>query len=647
MKTENVINPKQNIYIYGIDGLRALAVIMVLAYHLKLPFAQGGLLGVTVFFVISGFLITRILISQLETTGTIDLKTFWFKRIRRLYPAILAMVIPLILISAIFNRVLFTKACSDLLPTLLGFNNWWQILKNVSYFENAGSPSPLTHCWSLAIETQFYLLYPLLLLALSKLENGKKISARVTLALAVISALLLAILFNPAQDPTRVYYGTDTRAFSLLIGAFLAFNTQGRRIPKKAARFYESIGVIAVIILLYMMIAINGYSSLLYRGGHALASVLSALVILATLNKASLLGKCLSCSPLKWIGDRSYSIYLWHYPIILLISGGAKSNIGITLLEILLSIILAAISYRFIETPIRHGAIGETLKILRSRPRSRRERRNQIRLARKGLYVCSATFVLVLSSLLCICFVPRKTALTNITALEKQAEEVSKITEAKKKQLSESSSDVKNQSTEDSLKDSSKDSTKDTSSDTDDSKSLSDLNLLLMGDSVALGASDEFYEVFPNSICDAAIGRYTTESIALYDTYVNEQNWHGDGVIFALGSNGVLYNSLTEVKARLGSDIPFFVLNVRAPSTTWETSNNEEIQNFVDSNDNTYLVDWYTASEGHSEYFYEDQTHLNEEGAKAYINCIKETVQKVLQKEDAKSTENAKNKKTD
>lgn len=636
MKTENTLSKKQTTYIYGIDGLRALALIMVFAYHLKLPFAKGGLLGVTVFFVISGFLITRILINELETTGGIDLKTFWIKRIRRLYPAILAMVIPFILISAIFNRVLFTKAASDLAATLLGFNNWWQILKNVSYFENAGSPSPLTHCWSLAIETQFYLLFPLVLLALSKLENGKKIAARLTLVLALVSIGLMVILFNPSQDPTRVYYGTDTRAFSLLIGAFLAFITQNKKIPKKAARFYESIGVASLIILLYMMIAINGYSSFLYRGGHALASVLSALVILATLNKASFMGKCLSSSLLKWIGDRSYSIYLWHYPIILLISGGAKSSIGVTLLEILLSTLLAAISYRFIETPIRHGAIGNNLKIIRSRPRTRKERQKQIRIARRMLYVCSSTFILVLATILCICFVPRKTALTNITALEKQAEKASKITEAKKKKLAETSSDSNSDSKSDSksqTKDDSTDSSKDNSSSTDDSKSLSDLNLLLMGDSVALGASDDFYKVFPNSICDAAIGRYTTESIALYDTYVNEQNWNGDGVIFALGSNGVLYNSLTEVRARMGSDLPMFVLNVRAPSTSWETSNNEEIQNFVDSNDNTYLVDWYKASEGHSEYFYEDQTHLNEEGAAAYIDCIKQTVQEVFKKE--------------
>ena len=171
MKAGQTGSEKREGYIYGIDGLRAVAVLMVFAYHLRLPFAKGGLLGVTVFFVISGFLITRILITELENTHTINLKNFWIRRIRRLLPAVLTMLPVLIFVTAIFNRVLFTKACSDLLSVLLGYNNWWQIFNNVSYFENAGAPSPLTHCWSLAIEAQFYLVYPLLLIFLSKLRN--------------------------------------------------------------------------------------------------------------------------------------------------------------------------------------------------------------------------------------------------------------------------------------------------------------------------------------------------------------------------------------------------------------------------------------------------------------------------------------------
>ena len=217
---------KEKKYIAGIDGLRAIAVLMVFAYHLKLPFANGGFLGVTVFLVLSGFLITRSLLPEIEKTNTINLKNFWIRRIRRLLPAILTMAMFFILISAVFNRVLFTKACSDLLSVIFGYNNWWQIFNNVSYFENAGVPSPFTHCWSLAVETQFYILYPLLLIFLARFKNEKNLFIRVTVALAIISAALMWILFDPSKDPSRVYYGTDTRAFSLLFGSALAILTQ-------------------------------------------------------------------------------------------------------------------------------------------------------------------------------------------------------------------------------------------------------------------------------------------------------------------------------------------------------------------------------------------------------------------------------------
>ena len=621
MKNEKIIYPRRTAYIYGIDGLRALAVVMVLAYHLKLPIAQGGLLGVTVFFVISGFLITRILISELENTGTISLRTFWFKRIRRLYPAIFAMVIPLILISAIFNRVLFTKACADLPSALFGYNNWWQIFNNVSYFENAGAPSPLTHCWSLAIETQFYLVYPLLLLILFHLKNGRKIAERTTLILALISVALMWILFKPSGDPSRVYYGTDTRVFSLLTGAFLAFVTQHKKFQKEAARIYDVLGILSLIVLLYMMIRVNGYSSFLYRGGHAIASVLSAFIILSTLNEASFLSRALSLFPLKWIGDRSYSIYLWHYPVILFISGGARSGFFITLAEILLSVILAAGSYRFIETPIRHGVIGREWRIIKSHPRTRRDRIKQMRTARRAMLVGGCTFVLVLSSLLCIRFVPRKNALSDISALEQQAKKATALTETKKQNLKKTNTDSKDTSGQ--AKGSSK-------SGANGSQTSEDLHVLLIGDSVAVGATDNFYETFPNSICDAAIGRQATESIPLYQAYVSNQKWKGDGVIFALGSNGVLYDSLKDLRKALGTKLPLFILTVRAPSTAWETSNNEELRKFANTTDNTYLIDWYQASEGHGEYFYDDNTHLTPDGAKAYINCIKDAVSKAF-----------------
>lgn len=210
-------------YIPALDGLRTLAVVAVVLYHLNLTWAQGGLLGVTIFFVLSGYLITRLLLNEVAKTGRIDLKSFWIRRIRRLVPAVVTVVVVTCALCTLFNHVMLTKMRPDILPSLLFFNNWWQIAQNVSYFNALGDPSPLTHFWSLAIEEQFYLIWPQLLFAMVSMHVSKPNTRRVVLGLAVVSALAMMVLYNPVADPSRVYYGTDTRVFSLLLGAWMAF----------------------------------------------------------------------------------------------------------------------------------------------------------------------------------------------------------------------------------------------------------------------------------------------------------------------------------------------------------------------------------------------------------------------------------------
>lgn len=210
-------------YIPALDGLRTLAVVAVVLYHLNLTWAQGGLLGVTIFFVLSGYLITRLLLNEVAKTGHIDLKSFWIRRIRRLFPAVVTVVVVTCALCTIFNHVMLTKMRPDILPSLLFFNNWWQIAQDVSYFNALGDPSPLTHFWSLAIEEQFYLIWPPLLFAMVSMHVSKPNTRRVVLGLAAVSALAMMVLYNPAADPSRVYYGTDTRVFSLLLGAWMAF----------------------------------------------------------------------------------------------------------------------------------------------------------------------------------------------------------------------------------------------------------------------------------------------------------------------------------------------------------------------------------------------------------------------------------------
>ena len=584
--------------------------------------------SVTVFFVLSGYLITGILISEVEEDGTIDLKNFWLRRIRRLVPAVMSMAVVIIFVSAVVNRIIFTKGCKDFLASVLGFNNWWQIFNKVSYFEAAGVPSPFTHCWSLAIETQFYLIYPLFLLGIYKLAKSRGegrakrglLFAGVTLLLALISVILMIALFNPQQDASRVYYGTDTRAFSLLFGALLAILWEYRMVPRRlSASVNMVLGSVSFAVLLVMTIAINGSSNFWYRGGQFFGTILTVLMVYAVSGRKTWLSRFLSNPVLKWIGDRSYSIYLWHYPIILLISKGIKASWWITLIEIVLSVVLAELSYRFIETPIRHGIIGEYLNILRSRPKSRQEKKRQIQVARRSLKVMAGTFVLTVSLILCMIFVPKKNALDTLQKREAKAKETGKMTEeqlAKQKANGSESDDTI------------------CTADLTDDEILEGLNLLLIGDSIAVDVTDDFYEMFPNSVSDTKIGRITSLGKQVLDSYIDEKKWEGEGVIFASLSNSPINGELEDIREKIGKDMPLFLTTVRIPHDTFEEESNSKIKKFVEENNHTYLIDWYAASEGHDEYFDADDTHLLPAGAKAYAKCIKEAVLAAYKKEN-------------
>ena len=556
------------------------------------------------------------------------MKNFWLRRIRRLVPAVMSMAVVIIFVSAVVNRIIFTKGCKDFLASVLGFNNWWQIFNKVSYFEAAGVPSPFTHCWSLAIETQFYLIYPLILLGIYKLAKSRGegrakrglLFAGVTLLLALISVILMIVLFDPQQDASRVYYGTDTRAFSLLFGALLAILWDYRMVPRRlSASVNMVLGSVSFAVLLVMTIAINGSSNFWYRGGQFFGTILTVLMVYAVSGRKTWLSIFLSNPVLKWFGDRSYSIYLWHYPIILLISKGIKASWWITLIEIVLSVVLAELSYRFIETPIRHGIIGEYLNILRSRPKSRQEKKRQVQVARRSLKVMAGTFVLTVSLILCMVFVPKKNALDTLQKRETKAKETGKMTEEQLAKQKANGSE-----SEDTI----------CTTDLTDDEILEGLNLLLIGDSIAVDVTDDFYEMFPNSVSDTKIGRITSLGKQVLDSYIDEKKWEGEGVIFASLSNSPINGELEDIREKIGKDMPLFLTTVRIPHETFEEESNSKIKKFVEENDHTYLIDWYAASEGHDEYFDADDTHLLPAGAKAYAKCIKEAVLAAYKKEN-------------
>jgi peptidoglycan/LPS O-acetylase OafA/YrhL len=355
----------------GLDGLRAIAVFAVVAYHLGLGWAPAGLLGVGVFFTLSGYLITDLLLAQWDGAGRLALGEFWVRRARRLLPALFVMLVVVMAWVALLDRSQLASLWSAVGAAALYVSNWFDVSQHVSYFARFGPPSPLGHLWSLAIEEQFYLLWPWLLwLGLRYVRErrsavtGHVRLAGVTLAAAGISAVAMAVLYQPGVDPTRVYDGTDTRAFALLFGAALAMVWPSRRLTARvnpvARRLLDGVGTAGLIIIALLIWLTTQYSPFLYRGGMVLLSVATMLTISALVHPATRLGRALGREPLRWLGVRSYAIYLWQFPVITLTTPMSQSGVNPlrAILQVGAIVGLSALSWTFVEKPIRQGALG-------------------------------------------------------------------------------------------------------------------------------------------------------------------------------------------------------------------------------------------------------------------------------------------------
>ena len=596
-------------YMAGLDGLRALAVLGVIAYHLGLSFAPGGLLGVDVFFVLSGYLITDLLASEWLETGKIEFKNFWLRRARRLLPALFLMLIVIVGWLLLSNSAQLASVRGDVLASIAYVSNWWFIFHKVSYFASFGPPSPLGHLWSLAVEEQFYLLWPLLLWC-----GLRYIPRRGLLGLILVgaasSALLMVVLYHPGTDPSRVYYGTDTRAFSLLIGAALAFLWPSRKLSTNisplARAGIDLAGVAGLLGILYMFWNTNEYETFLYQGGMVLCSVSAAVLVAALAHPASRLGKAMGWAPLRWLGERSYGIYLWCFPVIVLTTPVVVGEVNVErmIFQIALIIVLAALSWRFIEDPIRHGALQRLWATLRTKavlPEWTQHDRGRII---KSIWAATIVAGLALSVFLVGMIVNRPNAsVSSAIALTSSSDTAS----------SAGATPIPGPAL-----------TTDTAG--KGPNATSGKGVTAIGDSVMVDLAPYLTNMLPGIIIDGEVGRQPIYTEPVVEQLRSEGKL-GDRVIIELGTNGPFTSDqLNALLDSLGPVQQIVLANTREPRP-WQNVVNAILAQVAASRPNVTLIDWYDASKGHGSFFCPDGVHLEPAGCWYYAKLITKAVQ--------------------
>jgi peptidoglycan/LPS O-acetylase OafA/YrhL len=587
-------------YLPGLDGLRAFAVIAVLLYHADLSWIRGGFLGVEVFFVISGYLITTMLLTEWHQQGRINLVGFWLRRARRLLPALYLLLVVTLAFAVVFLPGEVARLRDDALAAFGYVTNWYLILGEQSYFETVGRPSLLQHLWSLAVEEQFYVLWPLLLtvalwgVAPLRRWRRRRLALFIALAGATGSALLMATLYQPDVDPSRVYYGTDTRIAGLLLGAVLAFMWVPGQTPRWAGRtgplLLDAAGLVALSALVWFYLRLDQYQPFLFRGGFALVALATAVVILVVVHPHTYLGShLLGWRPLRWIGQRSYSIYLWHWPVFMLTRPDLDVPItGLPLLALRLAatIVLAALSYRFVETPIRTGALGRAWRALHEAQGARRWRLGAYW---SGAVGTGAAFCVVLGLALAHAQPPAPPSYLSVESIH---------TEGSGTPESE------------------------TAPAADSPAGMPKDPVTLVGDSVMLGAAGELDQALGKPAFATDVGLQPVGVIEILKKR-RTAGQLGDAVVVHAGNNVPFTAEQFDEMMGLLEDVRrVLIVNVKVPRP-WEQSNNDVLADGVQRYpDKAVLVDWHGASAGRPELFVEDGIHLQPEGQRVYADLI-------------------------
>ena len=571
-------------YIPAIDGLRGLAVVAVMLYHLGFTWIPGGFLGVDLFFVISGYVITRLLLDSIARSGGLDLRAFYKARIRRLFPPLIFMIIATSIYIGIWAPETMRRFVSDSPFSLLGVMNWWLVFRHTDYFDSISRAPLLQHTWSLGVEAQFYLLWPLILLLTVRYLGKRRIPGAALFIAAVSGITLLVVSFQvdaaSASQISHVYFGTDTHSIGLFLGAALAVSWIPQNlkedVEKRAQDFIDGIGIIGIIGMIATFLFIDETDPTLYKLAFPLAGIFGCAIITSVVHPASRFAPLLSSKVAVWIGERSYSIYLWHWVVFQLtrpavdIEGSAWA---LTALRILIVFALADISLRFVELPIRSGLVEYWFKGMKYRTK-------RVQLRQKTLLGISIFSILLIISLIGTRAISNSDrAMATVKQVLAQTPEIS-------------NADVAPTTTH---------------------------GLWVTGDSVILGIRYELETRSHIELINARVGRQAPE---LIDVMLHDKlNVVGSTVVFNLGNNNKLTEPQVAALFEAVKDQPTIIVVNTAVPRGWRDENNLLIARYAELF-GAVLIDWNAISTGHPEYFAPDGVHLVPAGVRAYVDAI-------------------------
>ena len=570
-------------YIPAIDGLRAVAVIAVMLYHLGVSWIPGGFLGVDLFFVISGYVITRLLLDSIQRSGGLDLRAFYKSRVRRLLPPLVFMIVTTTLFIGVWAPDTIKRLLIDTPFSLTGFMNWWLVFRQQDYFEAIGRPPLLQHTWSLGVEAQFYFIWPLILLLVLR-QLGRKIIPAAALVIAIASGIALLVVSlsidaNSSQTVSHVYFGTDTHSIGLFLGAALAVNWIPQNlkvdIAKRAQDVIDGIGVFGFLGILSCFLFIDESNPTLYKIAFPLAGLFGCAIIMSIVHPASRFAPLLQGRAILWIGERSYAIYLWHWIVFQVTRPSvdlAGASWALYALRVLIVFALADISLRWVELPFRNGYVESWFRGMKYRAK-------KVRVRQKATLAASILSILI------------ATSLVSVNAIAVSNENIAKL----KMEIT-SKAEVQTQIT-----------------------NPSD-GLWVVGDSVILGIRNELSNRRQVGLINAHVGRQAPELIAVLNK--DKSRMVGAPVIVNMGNNNRLAESEVVSIFEAVKDQPQIIVINTAVPRSWKDQNNSLIAQVAANYQNVKIVDWNQISEGHPEYFAPDGVHLVPTGINVFVDAV-------------------------